>query len=687
MHSSVENFLKTGNFGTPLNTIPFDAIEAKDFVPAIEKAIEIARSKIAQIKQSEASFKTVIEGLETSSEAMDRMVLLYFNLFAAHATDDLKALAQKISGMSAEFSSEVNLDANLFKQIKKVYDQRASLNLSKEQNRLLGKTYKSFVRNGALLEGASKEKLKAIDQELAQLSPTYSDHVLKATNAFTLNVTEPKRLEGIPEGVLEEAAAEAKKREQSGWTFTLQAPSLLPFLKYCPDETLRKEMWFAYASRSFKSSVKEDSFDNQEQVLKTVRLRHERAKLLGFATHADYVLEERMAKNPATVRNFMQNLLGPSRKAAEKDLQDLRAFRKQLEGKDSIQPWDFAYYSEKLRKHSFDLSEEELRPYFKLENAVGGIFEIARRLYGVVLTRTNEFSTYHPEVETYRVTDEKTGDLIGVFYADFFPRETKRGGAWMTYYLDQGLFAGQVQRPHVAIVCNFTKPTATKPSLLTFDEVETLFHEFGHALHMLLSQCHYRSLGGTNVYWDFVELPSQIMENWLHEREVLLLFAKHYETGVPIPDSLIEKIKKADKFQAGYASLRQLAFGFLDMTWHSHPNPEQITDVDAFESQALDITRIFPHVPGTNISCSFSHIFAGGYSAGYYSYKWAEVLDADAFEYFEEKGLFDQEVARKFKDFILSRGDTEHPAELYRQFRGRDPDPHALLRRSGLELQ
>jgi len=684
MNPSIENFFTTGQFGTPFNCVPFDQIKTEDFVPLIQRSVIESRAKISSLKGLPPSFENTILGLENSSEAMDVLLRLYFNLFSAHATAELQALAQQVSSMSAEFSSEVNLDEELFLKVKAVYDSRAQQKLNKEQLRLLEKTFKSFARNGALLPPEKKNRLKEIDQEMAAITPQFSENVLKATNEYFLTVEDSEKLKGIPEAALEAAQEESKKRNLKGWTFTLQAPSLLPFLKYCPDSELRHKIWFAFNSRSFNSRLKADPTDNQSSVLKIVQLRHERAKLLGYATHADYVLEERMAQNTGLVHGFLDSLLAPSRQAAEKDIQELKDYRKKIEGTSEINPWDFAFYSEKLRQASFDLSEEELRPYFQLENAVKGVFEVSRKLYGVTFEKVTNIPIYHPEVETYLVREEATGDHVGVLYADFFPRDTKRAGAWKTAFNEQGLFAGKLERPHVAIVCNFTKASASRPSLLTFDEVETLFHEFGHALHCLLSKCTYRSLSGTNVYWDFVELPSQIMENWLHEKEVLTLFAKHYQTAEIIPDALIEKIKKADRFQAGYASLRQITFGLLDMAWHGK-DPSTIASVDDLETKALDLTRIFPKVEGTNMSCSFSHIFAGGYSAGYYSYKWAEVLDADAFELFLEKGLFNPEVSHKFRDTILSRGDTDHPAELYRQFRGRDPDPQALLRRSGFQ--
>lgn len=669
-------------FHSPDEVIPFPSIKVEHYLPALEKSMQLARTNIAAIKanKAEPGFENVMEALETSTEAFDLVTNVYFNMFSAEASAELQALAAEISPKATELQSEISLDEEIFKKIKAVYDKRASLKLSQEQMQMLEKSYKNFVRNGALLDGEKKEKLKAIDQELSLLNPKFSENVLKATNAYTLWIDNAKDLAGLPEGAVEAAALEAEKKGQKGkWAFTLQAPSFLPFMQYAENRGLRQQLWTAYSSRAFKGE-----FDNSDVVVKTVALRDERAKLLGFASHADFVLEERMAKTPAQVFAFLNQLMAPSKKAAEKDLAELREFKKSIStDAGDLQPWDTAFYSEKLKEKKYQFNEEELRPYFQLEKVVAGVFEHARQLYGLTFKKRPDVPVYHPEVEVFEVRDESSGDYVGLFYTDFFPRETKRGGAWMTVFREQGLWLGQVRRPHVSIVCNFTKPTTTKPSLLTYDEVQTLFHEFGHALHGLLSQCQYRSVAGTNVYWDFVELPSQIMENWVREKEGLDLFAAHYQTGAKIPADLVEKIKRANKFQSGLMSLRQVNFAMLDMKWHSTP-PAQIKDISSFEEQATKDTRLFPVVAGTNSSAAFSHIFAGGYSAGYYSYKWAEVLDADAFEYFLDEGLFNAEVSGKFKKFVLSRGGTEHPMELYKKFRGREPDPNALLRRDGL---
>ena len=660
--------------------IPFNDIKVEHYLPALDQAIIEAKKNIEAIKnEKETSFANSILALEQASEKVDRISNIYFNLFSAEASEEHQALAQKISPVLSAFASDVSLDSAVFQKIKFVYDNREKLNLKGEDLRLTEKMYKDFSRNGALLDATKKEELRQLDQELSVLSPQFSENVLKATNAFEMWVETEADLAGLPDGAKEAAALAAEAKGKKGqWLFTLQAPSLIPFLTYSSERHLREKIWRANSGKAFGGD-----FDNREVIKKIITLKAKRAQLLGFKTYADYVLEERMAKNTNTVFDFLTKLLEPSKKAAARDLEEVKTFRKQLEGTDEIKPWDFAFYSEKLKEQKYSFNEEELRPYFKLENVVDGVCEHTRRLFGLTFKPVTNVPTYHPDVKTFEVYSEKNNDYIGLFYMDFFPRETKKGGAWMTNYREQGMWSNQVKRPHVSIVCNFTKPTNTKPSLLTYDEVRTLFHEFGHALHGLLSQCRYKSLAGTNVYWDFVELPSQIMENWTEEKESLDLFAKHYETGETIPADLVAKIKKASLFQSGWMSLRQVSFGWLDMKWYT-TDPATITDVDQFETTAMDVTRLLPKEAGTNMSCSFGHIFGGGYAAGYYSYKWAEVLDADAFEYFKEKGLYNQEVATKFKDSILSRGGTAHPMDLYKEFRGREPDPNSLLKRSGL---
>lgn len=661
--------------------VPFDQIKVTDYIPALDEAIQIAKDNIAKIKSNSAApnFDNTIFALETATEIADKISMVYSNLEVANADEALQALAAQIYPKLTALSSDIALDADLFKKVKAVYDNRNSLNLNGEQLRLLEKTYLSFTRNGALLEGAAKEKLRQIDQELSVLGPKFSENVLKATNAYEMYLDKKEDVDGLPEGALEAAAAAAEAKGKKGqWLFTLQFPSYLPYMTYAKNRALREKMWKANSSRAFKGE-----FDNQEIVKKIVSLRDERAKVLNFKTHADFVLAERMAQNPPTVMEFLNKLLAASKNAGKKDLAEVTEFAKKADGITDLQPWDFAYYSEKLKEAKYAFNEEDLRPYFKLENVVEGVFAHAKKLYGLSFKENNAIPVYHPEVKAYEIFEEKSGKYMGLFYTDFFPRETKKGGAWMTQFRNQGMIGGEMKRPHVSIVCNFTKPTPTKPSLLTYDEVRTLFHEFGHALHGMLSDVTFSSLSGPNVYWDFVELPSQIMENWVGEKEGLDLFARHYETNAPMPEDLIKKLKASQKFQAGWASCRQLQFAIMDMAWHT-ADPSLIKDVDAFEDMATAETRLFPKIAGTNTSVAFSHIFAGGYSAGYYSYKWAEVLDADAFEYFLEEGLFNEDVAKKFKENILSRGGTEHPMELYKKFRGREPDPNALLRRDGL---
>lgn len=670
----------------PHGAFPFDRLEKVHYSPALEEAIRLAKEKLERIKASTdtPNFENTILALETCSEEVGRVSSIFGNLLGSNSDEELQAMARDLSPRFADFSSDVLLDSKLFARVKSVWENREKLGLKGEELRLSEKAYKDFVRNGGLLNDEAKEKLRAIDQELSRLGPEFSDNVLKATNAFKMILRDRSELEGLPESMVEAAAQAAKDAgEESAWLFSLHAPSYVPFMMYSSRRELREKMWRAYNSRSFR-----DSHDNESIAKKIAELRYERAKVLGYKTHAHFVLEERMAENPEKVTAFLDRLFAKARPAAERDVKDVGTLKKELTGHADLKPWDYSYFSEKLKMRLHQLDQEQLRPYFKLESVVEGVFEHARRLYGLKFKEVSGVPVYHPDVRTYEVTDEETGRYIGLFYADFFPRESKRGGAWMSAFQEQGLQSGRIQRPHITIVCNFTKPTATKPSLLTFEEVSTLFHEFGHALHGLLSDCTYVSLAGTNVYWDFVELPSQIMENWALEKEALDLFAVHYQTGEKIPKELTDKIRAAAKFQSGYASIRQIQFGLLDMAWHGRPwdanTKKEAEDIAAFERHVVQRTSVLPPVDGTNSSCSFSHIFAGGYSAGYYSYKWAEVLDADAFELFKEKGLFNREVSMKFRDVILSQGGTRHPMELYKLFRGREPDPDALLRREGL---
>lgn len=672
----------------PFGAFPFDKVEKKHFKPALDEGIRLANAAFDKIRQdtTEATFENTILAIETAPEVVNHVGKIFFNLVGTNSDEEMQKLTKEISPVLASFSSDLLLDEEIFKRVKAVWDSRVKLGLSGEELRLTEKTYRDFVRNGALLDAGKKAQLRELDQKLSTLSPEFSDNVLKATNEYKLIIEKREDLEGLPESAVEAYAEAAKEAGIEGagktkWLVTLQAPSFMPMMTYSAKRKIREELWRAYNARAVK--------ENPAVLQKIVSLRHERAKLLGYDTHAAFVLEERMAATPKGVNAFLERLLKKVMPAAKRDLEEVRKFKAEVSGDDTLRPWDYAYWSEKLKMKLHDLDEEALRPYFRLENVVDGVFEHARRLYGVTFKPIGGIPVHHPDVKTFEVIDDATGKHVGLFYADFFPRASKRSGAWMTSFREQGLYAwtpsgrGTIERPHIAIVCNFTKPTATAPSLLTLEEVKTLFHEFGHALHGLLSECKYVSLGGTNVYWDFVELPSQIMENWVGERESLAVFAKHYKTGETIPIELTEKIRKSAQFQAGYFAMRQINFATLDMAWHS-TDPASISDAISFERTVTAPTSLFEAIEGTNSSAAFSHIFAGGYSAGYYSYKWAEVLDADAFEYFKEKGLFNKEVAKKFREHVLSKGSSEDPMELYKKFRGREPDPDALLRRDGL---
>ncbi len=662
------------------NTAPFTKIASEDYKPAIKKGIEIAKAEIdAIVNTKEApTFKNTTEALDYTGEKLNRITSIFFNLNSAETNDAIQRIAQEVSPWLSEFRNDITLNEALFARVKSVFDDRKNLNLNAEQQMLLEKQYKGFARNGANLNHEKKSQLREIDTKLSKLSLKFGENVLAETNAFEMHLTNEDDLAGLPESVKEAAQQLAKEQNKEGYIFTLQYPSYIPFLTYADNRELRKKMAIAAGKKAFQNN----KFNNEKIVLEIVKLRQERANLLGYKTHAHFVLEERMAETPEKVIEFSNNLLAKAKPAAKKEFENLEKYAKKLDGIDQLQKWDGAYYSEKLKKELFDLDQEILKPYFKLENVIDGVFEIANRLYDLNFEEVDTIEKYHPEVKTYNVTDND-GNFISVFYADYHPRKGKRNGAWMTSYKSQQIKNGINERPQVSIVCNFTKPTATKPSLLTFNEVTTLFHEFGHALHGMLANTTYNSLSGTSVSWDFVELPSQVLENWCYEKEALELFAKHYETGKVIPMKYVEKIKESASFHEGMQTLRQLSFGLLDMKWHSE-NPSEITSIKDFEKEAFAATSLYPDVAENCMSTAFSHIFQGGYSAGYYSYKWAEVLDADAFEYFLEKGIFNKEVATKFKDTVLSKGGTVKPMELYKRFRGQEPKPDALLKRAGL---
>ncbi|WP_264566630.1 M3 family metallopeptidase [Flavobacterium sp. N3904] len=667
-------------FDTKLDTAPFSKIKNEDYLPAFQEAIVLAKAEIDAIVSNteNPTFQNTIEALSFSGDTLDRISSVFFNLNSAETSDEMQKIAQEVSPLLSEFGNDVRLNASLFAKVKTVYDQRDSLNLNPEQTTLLDKQYKSFSRNGANLPEDKKNQLREIDKELSKLSLQFGENVLTETNAFELHLTDYKHLAGLPEGTIEAARSLAKAQEKEGWIFTLDHPSYIPFVTYADNRELRKKMAIAFGAKCFQNN----GFDNQEIVLKIVKFRFERANLLGYKTHAHFVLEERMAESPEKVLSFSNDLLAKAKPAAQKEFEQLSAFAKELDGIEQLEKWDGAYYSEKLKQQLFNLDDEKLKPYFQLEEVLNGAFTIAKKLYGLTFSEIFDIDKYHEEVTTYEVTD-KNNELVAVFYADFFPRKGKRNGAWMTSFKSQYIKHGKNERPHISNVCNFTKPTETKPSLLTFNEVTTLFHEFGHGLHGMLANTTYPNLSGTSVYWDFVELPSQIMENWCYEPEALALFAHHYETGEVIPQEYVQKIKESASFQEGLATMRQLSFGLLDMAWHGQ-NPTNITDIKTFETEQFASTQLYPDVKENAMSTAFSHIFQGGYSSGYYSYKWAEVLDADAFAYFLEEGIFNTEVAERFKENVLSKGGTEHPMILYKRFRGQEPKPDSLLKRAGL---
>jgi peptidyl-dipeptidase Dcp len=660
----------------PHQALDFQAFSVGDFEPDLKAAIERARQRLQKIRDLPASFENTLIGLEECGEEIEFVYNAFSNLLLTDSSAELQRLAQIMAPTVSDFYNDILLDEVIFQKVDEVFNKRKELSLTAEEKMLLEKTHADFSRQGAKLDSSQKKALKEIDQKLAVLRPNFRQNVLKANNAFELWITDKKDLSGLPDSAIE--AAEMAAQETGQWLITLHAPSYIPFMKYSDNRELREKLWRAYTSRAFGGE-----FDNQKNILEILRLTKEKMTLLGYENFAQFSIEKRMAETTQAAGEFLRRLLKASRPAALSEVAEIQKFATSLGGPDSLQPWDFSYYSEKLKAKKYDYEEESLRPYFRLENVIDGVMEHARKLYGLKFQKSDAYSVYNPEVEVFEVHKENNGEFIGLIYMDFFPRASKSQGAWMSGFLEQGLFQGEVVRPHVCVVCNFTKPTATKPSLLTFDEVSTLFHEFGHALHGLLSRCQFRSLSGTNVYLDFVELPSQIMENWLLEPESLRLFAKHYQTGEVLPEELITKVKAADLFLAGYASTRQVQFALLDLAWFT-TDPDAIGDIANFEREATRETAVLPEIAGTNFSCSFSHIFGGGYAAGYYSYKWAEALDADAFEYFKEQGIFNPSVSRSFEENILSKGGSEHPMRLFEKFRGRKPDPDALLRRDGL---
>ena len=663
-------------FGAP----QFDQIKDEHYLPAFEQAIAEAKAEIDAIvaNKAEPTFENTIEAMEYAGQTLNRVAGIFYNLMEANTNDALQEIAEKVSPMLTEYSMYVSLNNDLFQKVKAVYEKKDQLGLAQDQMKLLEDNYKGFVRGGANLSDADKELYSKWSEELSLTTLQFSKNVLAATNAYTLNITDEADLAGLPEFVKVMGAETAAEKGLTGWAFTLDYPSYSPFLKYSTNRELRKQIWMAYNTRAIGGE-----FDNTEIVKKIVDLRIKIANILGYETYADYALEERMAKDKNTVNNFIMQLLEPSLEFAKKDVADVYAYAKKngFEGSE-LMPWDFTYWSERYQEAEYSLNAEELKPYFQLESCIDAVFGLANTLYGITFHELDNVPVYHEDVKVYEVKD-KDGRHLSLFYADFFPRASKRGGAWMTDFRGQSIRNGVEYRPFVSIVCNFTKPTAGAPSLITHDEFTTFLHEFGHALHGILAEGRYPSLTGTSVSRDFVELPSQIMENWAYEPEYLNSFAKHYQTGEPIPAELIEKIVAAKNYLAGYGQVRQLHFAYLDMAWHSRTDVPELGTVE-FEQSVLAPYNVMPAAEGAAFSCSFSHIFSGGYSAGYYSYKWAEVLEADAFSLFKEKGIFNTEVSESFRKNILSAGGAQDEAEIYRNFRGHNPQPEALMKKLGL---
>lgn len=665
-------------FDSPYQAFPFHQVQEEDYLPAIEYLLAEAKKEIEQIAHNAAAptFENTLEMLESAGTQLNRVVEAFFNINSAETTDYLQEVAQKLAPKLAEYSNDIMLNAALFQRIRAVYEQRDALQLNKEQQRLLDKTYKGFVRNGALLDKEQQTILRGLDEKISVAREAFSRNVLIETNNFQLHLVQEEDIVGLPESLLESAQALAKEQGKDGYIFTLQFPSYVPFMKYAAHRGHRRTMYEAYMRRGFQ----QNEYNNESAIKDLTRLKDERSKLLGYKHHADYTLEERMAGTADAVMDFLENLRSKAFPAAQQELSALKSLAL-VDGIEELMPYDHAFYAEKMREKKYSYSEEELKNYFTLDAVLQAVFSLSKKLFGLEFERADDVPVYHPEVTVYRVMQR--GEFKSLLYTDFHPRKGKRPGAWMTTFRGQYKKEGQNHRPHVSIVCNFSRATSAAPALLTFTEVTTLFHEFGHALHGMLADTHYESLSGTNVYWDFVELPSQFLENYCFEPDFLKTFARHWQSGETIPDALTQKIVEAAAFMEGYQTLRQLSFGLLDMGYYSGQfQPEEET-VLAFERRITSSAQLYPEVPDTCMSTSFSHIFGGGYSAGYYSYKWSEVLDADAFSLFKENGIFDQKTAGEYEE-MLRAGGTEDPMELFVRFRGRAPNPEALLERAGL---
>ena len=672
------------NIHTPHGTLPFDRISVEHYAPAIRRGIECQNEEIDAIVRNPqpADFHNTILALEKSGQLLHRVEVVFDNLLSAETNDAMQELAKELMPLLSEHANNITLNERLFERVKTAYEHRNDEPLTAEQRKLTEDTYKGFVRSGANLQGADKEKYRELSRQLSLLTLQFSENNLKETNDYQLVLTDEAQLKGLPQSAIDAADETAREKQQEGWVFTLHAPSYVPFLTYAADRDLRKEIYMAYNTKCTHANA----CNNLDIVKQLVNTRLALAQLLGYKDYATYKLEHRMAQNSANVYHLLDQLLEAYKPTAQKEYAEVQALAREEQGADfTLMPWDWSYYSQKLKDRKFSLNDEMLRPYFELENVKKGVFGLATRLYGITFRKNPDIPVYHKDVEAFDVFD-KDGSFLAVLYTDFHPREGKRSGAWMTSYKEQWIDekTGENSRPHVSLVMNFTKPTQDKPALLTFGEVETFLHEFGHSLHGMFANTTYASLSGTNVYWDFVELPSQFMENFAVEKEFLHTFARHYQTGELIPDELVQRIVDSRNFNAAYACLRQVSFGLLDMAWYTRTTPFE-GDVMAYEKQAWARAQVLPSVEGTCMSTQFSHIFAGGYSAGYYSYKWAEVLDADAFSLFKQKGIFNREVAESFRENILSKGGTEHPMTLYKRFRGQEPTIDALLIRNGIK--
>ena len=668
-------------------TAPFNKIKIEHFEPAFEKAIDEHKAEIDAIAASSENptFANTVEALEYAGEMLSRVSGVFYNLLSSESNNEMMEISQRLSPMISEHSNYINLNKKLFDRVKSVYDQRSELELTNEQKRLVEKYYEGFENSGATLSAEGKEKYRSLSMELSKATLEFGQNNLRETNAYEMLLTDKTDLVGLPQSIIDAAAAKAKSKDKEGWVFDLTGPSYIGFMQYSSRRDLREKLYLAYNTKN----VKGGQFDNRDNVMNIVNIRLEIANLLGYDSYSDYVLKNRMAKSAEGVFGLLDKLAKSFAPVASEEVKEVEAFASKMEGKPiEIQPWDWSYYSDKLKDSKFGVNDEMTRPYFELENVKKGVFGLATDLYGLKFVKNNDIEVYHPEVEAFDVLDEK-GEFLSVLYTDFHPREGKRSGAWMSSFKSPYIKEGVDSRPHVTIVMNFTRPTETTPALLTFNEVETFLHEFGHALHGMLTKTTYQSLSGTSVYRDFVELPSHFMENWLTEKEYLDKFAFHYLTGDKMPEELLQNIIDASNFNVGYATLRQLSFGYLDMAWHSLEQPFKAVDRDrpirSFEKDAMARVQLLPTVPEACMSTSFSHIFSGGYAAGYYSYKWSEVMEADAFSLFKEKGIFDKATADSFRRNILELGNTEEPEVLYKRFRGREASIDALLKRSGVE--